>query len=93
MTASRMEPVCRTSIVKPAKSLVETICYLQSYRLSTGAARWGCDHEKVARDHYCRGMAEKHGGFVAEDSGFLINLTWPHIGVSPDVIMNCILLW
>ena len=80
VTASRMKQVCRTSIVKPAKSLLKTICYPQSYRFSTVATRWGCDHEKVARDHYYRGMAEKHEGFTVEESGFVINPTWPHIG-------------
>ena len=90
VTASRMKQVCRTKIEKPSKSLLKSICYPHLYRFSTAATRWGCDHEKSACDHYSTVMARRHEGLVVEDSGLVINPKWPHIGASPDGLVNCI---
>jgi hypothetical protein len=84
-----MKQVCRTKIEKPSKSLLKSICYPHSYKFCTVATRWGCDHEKSARDYYSKVMAERHEGLVIEDSGLVINPQWPHIGASPDGIVNC----
>lgn len=51
--------------------------------------RWGCDHEKIARNEYVKLMKIKHSNVKVNDSGFIINPKWPHIGASPDGILSC----
>ena len=89
VTASKMKQVCRTRIEKPSRSLLQFICYPQSHCFNTAATRWGCDHKKLARDHYYCVMAQQYEKLIIEDSGFVINPSWPHVGASPDGVIHC----
>ena len=46
----------------------------------------GCKHEAAACKHY---MSVKHQNFSVNSSGLVINPDWPHLGASPDGIVNC----
>ena len=50
---------------------------------------WGCNHEKKARDIYIQNMVGKHNDFKVGDSGLVVNPKWPHVGASPDGIVEC----
>ena len=88
VTASRMKSVCRTDHSKPARSLLNAICYPEAYRFKTTATQWGCKHEKLAREHYTKIMQEEHDATV-KISGLVLNCKWPHLGASPDGIVCC----
>ena len=68
VTASNMKRVCKTSIDKPSKSVVNTVCYPRSSSISSEACNWGRDHEKDAIACFmsleCRNHANMkvHGG-------------------------------
>ena len=89
VTASKMKAVCRTSIDRPSKSLILSICYPELFRFTTAATRWGCTHERSARDCY-KGFREKaHTHFSLLDSGLILNPEWPFLGASPDGTVHC----
>lgn len=91
ITASRMKSICRTDPAKPSQSLIKAVCYPEAFKFSTKSTLWGCTHEKEARDTYMRAMTESHMhvDFTVADSGFVINPKWPHIGASPDGLVDC----
>lgn len=91
VTASRMKQVCHTSLSKPSQSLIKTICYPEAFRFTTKATQWGCKHEAAACKHYkfVQLQDKKHHDFSVEPSGLVINPDWPHLGASPDGIVDC----
>ena len=52
LTASNVYRVCHTDIALPSQSLIMSICYPESYKFSSAATSWGCEHEKIAREMY-----------------------------------------
>ena len=65
------------------------ICYPESSKFSTVATRWGCDHEKYARDGYVEKNSENHCNLTVSDKGLVVNSNFPHFGASPDGFINC----
>lgn len=51
--------------------------------------RWGCHHEKQAREAYRKKMESVHENFQIFDSGLWINKDFPYLGASPDGIVSC----
>ena len=89
ITASRMKSVCKTPLEKPARSLINGICYPTTQKFSNNATKWGCDHERDAVKAYCEEMKTKHENFKCTPSGLVINPSFPHIGASPDSFASC----
>ncbi|CAL9699753.1 unnamed protein product [Knipowitschia caucasica] len=88
ITASKMKSVCRSAPDKPSLSLVKDICY-PSKSFSTAATKWGCDHEKKARQHYIDSMQNLHENFQLKESGLIITPKYPFLGATPDGIGSC----
>ena len=89
VTASKMKAVCRTNVDQPSQSLIKSICYPEAFRFTTPATSWGCNHEKSARDSYKESRKTAHAQFSVIDSGLVLNPKWPHLGASPDGIVQC----
>ena len=89
VTASKMKQVCHTNPSMAAQSLIKSVCYPEAYRFTTKATKWGCTHEKAALEHYKALMQNNHCDVSVNESGFVINSTWPHLGATPDGIVNC----
>jgi len=89
ITASKMKSVCHTQIMKPAQSLIKSICYPSTVKFSNKATRWGCEHEKTAQKEYVERMKENHGHFEFKDNGLVLHPKYPYLGASPDGIGNC----
>ena len=89
VTASRMRSVCHTDLGNPSQSLIKTICYPEAFSFVSKQTNWGCKHEKTARDIYCKINSGLHDNFQVSDSGLVINPEWPHIGASPDGVVEC----
>lgn len=51
--------------------------------------RWGCDHERTAREAYFKVTASKHSSFSINDAGLFINPDTPFIGATPDGLVHC----
>ena len=60
ITASKAKSAVHTDPDQPSQSLIKNICYPDAYKFSLAATSWGCEHEKAARESYCKVMAEKH---------------------------------
>lgn len=65
------------------------MCYPSAVKFKTVATKWGCEHEKNARDRYQNEMSMCHDGLVVTDSGIVINPEYPYLGASPDAIVHC----
>ena len=89
VTASKMKAVCRTSLYKPSKSLILSICYPEVFRFTTAATHWGCSHEQSALNFYKKVKEGVHTHFSLYSSGLVLNQEWPYLGASPDGIANC----
>ena len=51
--------------------------------------RWGCEHERTARDVYAQHNKNAHDTFVIAEAGFFVNPQYPHLGASPDGLVSC----
>ena len=89
ITASLLKRVCKTDPNKPSKSLVKQICYPELVEFTSQATQWVCSHEKVALNFYTSKMGVHHGNVRVEDCGFYLSHQFPHIGASPDAIVQC----
>ena len=84
-----MKAVCDSDLTNLSQSLVKTICYPDSFRLTSKQTTWGCKHEKAARDQYTKASKEKYAKFEVQDSRLVINPMWSFIGASPDGVVSC----
>jgi len=82
-------PICHTSVEKPSQSLIKQICYPATAKFSTAATRWGCNHEKEAREKYLELMKSNHENFVVKENGLILNTNYPFLGASPDGLISC----
>lgn len=89
VTASRFKAAAHTDLSQPSQSLLKAICYPESYKFSNKATRWGCDHEKTAREAYFSKIVGNHLNLTVTDSGLVIHPQYPHFGASPDGYVKC----
>ena len=89
ITASKMKTACCTDPKQPAQSLIKSVCYPESYRFTSKATTWGCNHEKFARDMFIDVHKESHENVKVHDTGFFINPSVPFLGASPDGLVSC----
>ena len=87
ITASIMRSVCRTSVEKPALSLIKRICYPVPFR--SIATEWGKENEINTQDEYVLLQSSNHENLSFRNSGFVISELHPYIGASPDGILSC----
>ena len=52
--------------------------------------RWGHEKENSALDLYLKKLQKKHKGLVICKGGLVVNVSWPHLGASPDGIRHCL---
>ena len=52
VTASKFKAAAHTDLSQPSQYLIKSICYPESYKFSNKATRWGCEHERTAREAY-----------------------------------------
>ena len=76
VTASRFRQILHTNPNQPSLSLLKAICYPESYKFSTQATSWGCEHEKDAIEAYKAQMAS-HSSFNISSSGFFVSAEHP----------------
>ena len=89
ITASKMKTACCTDPILPSQTLIKTVCYPESYKFSSSATVWGCQHEKYARDIFVDKLKDKHENVKLDEVGFFINPNVPFIGASPDGMVTC----
>ena len=89
ITASKMKTACCTDPTLPSQTLIKTVCYPESYKFSSSATVWGCQHEKYARDIFVDKLKDKHENVKLDEVGFFINPNVPFIGASPNGMVTC----
>ncbi|KAL9963241.1 hypothetical protein ACROYT_G032421 [Oculina patagonica] len=65
------------------------ICHPEMARFNTEATKWGCQHERTAREAYCKYQKERHDNFSVTDSGLFLSTDHPYLGASPDGLVHC----
>lgn len=89
VTASRFKAAVHTNPLKPSKSLIKAVCYPEMCKFSNRATRWGCEHERTARDAYTAWVSSKHLNLAITDKGLVIHPDFPYLGASPDGFVKC----
>lgn len=74
---------------QPSLSLVRRVCYPESYKFSTSATAYGCQHESDAREEYKSRMIKQHTEFELKPCGFFVDGNDSYIGASPDGMIQC----
>lgn len=89
ITSSNMKSVCSTNLTKPSLSLIKKICHPNIKQLSTNATQWGIKKENIAITAYTEQQAKQHQNLTVKTCGLHIHPAFPHIGASPDGIVQC----
>ena len=84
ISGSTTKSCCHANLDLPSQSLIKSICYPTNHKFSSAATKWGCDHEKIAIEHYKKEKAKEHSNFKVKDSGFIISTEYPDGLVSCD---------
>ena len=90
ITASKLKSSVYSDITQPSQSLIREICYPESTQFKSRATAWGCEHEKIAWESYIRKAEAHHTALEVSMSGIVIDTLYPHMGASPDGIVNCV---
>lgn len=72
-----------------AQSFIKSVCYPESYKFTSKATAWGCNHDKFARNKFIDVPKESHENVTVHDTGFFINPSLPFLGSSPDGFVSC----
>ena len=89
ITASKFKAVCHTDPASPSLSLIMCVCHPESFRFTTKATAWGCQHEKSAISEYVDQNCHLHECLTVKPAGFFISVQHPFLGASPDGIVEC----
>ena len=89
VTASKFKAAAHTDLTQPSQSLLKSICYPESYKFSNKATKWGCKHEKTAREAYFHKAVQSHLNLTITNRGLVIHPQHPHLGASPDGFVKC----
>jgi hypothetical protein len=89
LTSSKFKAISRTSITKPAQSLVEEILIRKQTKYKIPVLRWGMENEETARVCYKNISVQNHDNLILSITGLLINVCFPHLGASPDGLISC----
>ena len=89
--ASRFHRITHTNPHMPAISLINNICYPETYKFTSKATTYGCIHEKDAVDAYTLQLRSdgKHDDVNVMTSGFFVSISKHFIGASPDALVDC----
>ena len=89
VTASKFKAAAHTDLTQPSQSLIKSICYPECYRFTTKATKWGCEHEKTARETYFAKIQNDHENLTISDSGLVVHERYPYLGATPDGCISC----
>jgi len=89
ITASKIKTACCTDPKQPSQSFIKSVCYPESYKFTSKATTWGCNHEKLARDMFIDVHKKSHENVKVHETGFFINPSVPFLGASPDGFVSC----
>lgn len=89
VTASRFKAAAHTDLTQPSLSLIKSICYPEAFKFSNRATKWGCEHEKKAREAYFHQAVQHHLNLNITDRGLVVHSQYPHLGASPDGYIKC----
>ena len=88
ITASIFGDACRTRLDQPSVSLLDKILQIKSTP-DVEAIKWGRQMEGAARGAYAAVMQQYHTKWTCSPSGLVLSPTYPHLGASPDGIVQC----
>ena len=89
VTASKLKATAQTKLAQPSLSLIKAISYPEHHKFHTQSTKWGCEHERTAREAYLKMSADQHLNLTVSDSGFIIHPQYPHLGATPDGCIQC----
>uniref|UniRef100_A0A8C8EZC9 YqaJ viral recombinase domain-containing protein n=1 Tax=Oncorhynchus tshawytscha TaxID=74940 RepID=A0A8C8EZC9_ONCTS len=90
ITSTAFHRVCTAGRNTDKINLVKkTMHYNDSELHHVPAVLWGRDMEDTARKYYTEEMSKIHANFSVKLSGLVVRNDQPHLGASPDGLVNC----
>ena len=90
LTASKFSAISKVSLNPPPASLVAEIMGEKGINIQgVPALDWGTKNEDAARKKYLNKAKEVHDSFKYRSAGFHVNVQYPHLGASPDGVIEC----
>lgn len=87
ITSTKFHRVCTTD--KISIECLKDIMQYSNSPLEVPSVRWGKSMEAVARQCYAEHAAKKHEDFTVTCSGLVVSPQDPHLGSSPDGMIDC----
>ncbi|XP_057699560.1 zinc finger protein 613-like isoform X2 [Corythoichthys intestinalis] len=79
ITASNFKAASRTEIENPSNSLIQRVCYPDTFKFTTEATRYGCSHEWKVRKDYEMITKPKQRDMKVTESGIYIHKEFPYL--------------
>ena len=90
ITASKFRAVRFTSLSSPSVTLLKSFTSDQdSNSAKIPSLQWGLENEDIARKAYIDAVSGAHLNLSFTAAGLHINPDFPHLGASPDGIIEC----
>lgn len=90
ITASKFRAVRFTSLSSPSVTLLKSFTSDQdSNSAKIPSLQWGLENEDIARKAYIDAVSDAHLNLSCTAAGLHINPDFPHLGASPDGIIEC----
>ncbi|KAK3106582.1 hypothetical protein FSP39_023075, partial [Pinctada imbricata] len=89
ITSSIMHNACHYKGSDPDNYVVKQIMNTEQSSLSTPAVLYGKEREPLARSIYEKMYMNEHKSSRVALSGLIINASYPHLGASPDGVVQC----
>ena len=89
ITASAFHDVLVRKDSTPPETIIERLLYDSKDLKNVPAIKWGRENEDTARKEYQTRKEQTHTNFKCVLSGLVVNPLYPHLGASPDGVINC----
>jgi len=89
LSLNNVTQVCGVRSYDSNVSLLEKLCYPESYTFTSKYTTYGCNHEKIALQNYYEIMKDQHVEFIVNPSGLVIYKKLPFLAASPDAVVHC----
>lgn len=89
ITASAFHDILVRKDSTAPETIVERLLYDTKNLKNVLAIKWGREKEDVARTEYQTRKQQTHTNFKCTLSGLVVNPLYPHLGASPDGVIEC----
>ncbi|XP_041378712.1 uncharacterized protein LOC121390960 [Gigantopelta aegis] len=87
LTSSNFGTIYKLKDTTPPDNTLKTLLNYTEFQVAS--VRWGSSHEAAARRVYSKSIQKIHPAMKIMQCGLIVNSLYPHLGSSPDALLNC----